>query len=150
MRAVLQRVSRVRLTINNTIERKIGKGLLVLLAIENSDNNEDLLWLSKKIIMLRIFNDSNEVMNKNILDVQGEIILVSQFTLFASTIKGNRPSYSRASKPENAIKLYNKFVNQLENDFGKHIQTGEFGANMQIELVNDGPVTIIIDTKNKE
>ncbi len=150
MRVVIQRVKNSSVTIDGKVKSQIGKGLLVLLGIEDADSDEDIEWLSKKIVQLRIFDDENGVMNLSVADVGGEILLVSQFTLHASTKKGNRPSYIRASRPEFAIPMYEKFVKQLENDFGKKIQTGEFGAMMDVALVNDGPVTIIIDTKNRE
>jgi D-aminoacyl-tRNA deacylase len=150
MRAVIQRVSNVKLNIKNDRIIEINKGLLVLLAIEGSDKKEDILWLSKKIVRLRIFADSNGEMNKNVLDIQGEVMVISQFTLFASTKKGNRLSYLRAAKREIAYKIYDNFINQIGKDLGEPIKTGKFGADMQINLINDGPVTIIIDTKNKE
>jgi len=150
MRAVIQRVTRASVTINNIIRSEIGKGLLVFIGIEESDNNADIEWLCNKIVQLRIFNDSNEVMNLSILDTGGNILAISQFTLHAKTKKGNRPSYIRAAHPDIAIPLYNKFVSRLSDLMGKEIGTGEFGAMMQVELVNDGPVTIIIDTKEKE
>ena len=150
MRAVIQRVTRASVTINNKIKSEIGPGLLVLAGIEESDNDTDIEWLCNKIVQLRIFNDSSEVMNLSVLDVGGNILAISQFTLHAKTRKGNRPSYIRAAHPDQAIPLYNKFVNRLSHLMGKKIGTGEFGAMMQIELVNDGPVTIIIDTKEKE
>ena len=150
MRAVIQRVLRSDITINGSLHRSIQKGLVVLLGIEDSDTEEDVEWLSSKIVNLRVFNDSEGVMNISVLDINGEILLVSQFTLHASTKKGNRPSYIRASKPEIAITLYEKIIRQLEKDLGKKIETGEFGADMKVELVNDGPVTIVIDTKAKE
>ncbi len=150
MRAVIQRVSEAKVTIANTIKGTIQKGLLVLLAVEEADSTEDIEWLSGKIVRLRIFDDENGVMNCSIQEAQGDILLISQFTLFASTRKGNRPSYSRSARPELAIPLYEKFIERLQQDFGKPIQTGEFGADMLIRLVNDGPVTIIIDSKNRE
>jgi D-aminoacyl-tRNA deacylase len=150
MRAVIQRVTRASVTINNIIRSEIGKGLLVFIGIEESDNNADIEWLCNKIVQLRIFNDRNEVMNLSILDTGGNILAISQFTLHAKTKKGNRPSYIRAAHPDIAIPLYNKFVSRLSDLMGKEIGTGEFGAMMQVELVNDGPVTIIIDTKEKE
>jgi D-tyrosyl-tRNA(Tyr) deacylase len=150
MRAVIQRVTRASVTISNKIRSEIGKGLLVLAGIEESDNDSDIEWLCSKIVQLRIFNDSEEVMNLSVLDIKGEILAVSQFTLHAKTKKGNRPSYIRAARPETAIPLYNMFTSRLAELMGKEIGTGEFGAMMQIELVNDGPVTIIIDTKEKE
>ena len=150
MRAVIQRVTKASVTISKTVHSQIGQGLLVLLGIEDADSEEDIAWLSGKIVNLRIFDDSDSVMNESVLDKKGEIMLVSQFTLHASTKKGNRPSYIRASKPGIAIPLYEKMIAQLSADLGKTIQTGIFGADMKVELVNDGPVTIIIDTKDKE
>jgi len=150
MRAVVQRVSNASVTIKGELKSHIKKGLLIFLGIEDADNMEDIEWLSAKIINLRIFDDENGVMNISVKDVSGDILLVSQFTLHASTKKGNRPSYLRASKPEIAIPLYEKMITQLEKDFGKKIFTGEFGADMKVELLNDGPVTILIDTKTKE
>ena len=150
MKAVIQRVTEASVTIDGTIKGKIGDGLLVLLGIEDVDNDEDISWLSNKIVNLRIFNDAAGVMNKSVLEVSGNILLISQFTLHASTKKGARPSYLKASKPEVAIPLYEKMIAQLQNDLGKNIQTGIFGADMKVELLNDGPVTIVIDTKNKE
>lgn len=150
MRAVIQRVTRASVTINNKIISEIGNGLLVLIGIEEADNETDIEWLSNKIVLLRIFNDSNELMNLSVLDTGGEILAVSQFTLHAKTRKGNRPSYIRAASPELAIPLYEKFVTRLSQLMGKEVKTGEFGAMMRIELVNDGPVTIIIDTREKE
>jgi D-tyrosyl-tRNA(Tyr) deacylase len=136
--------------INGAIHAKIGDGLLVLLGIEDADEPEDIEWLSSKIVNLRIFNDALGVMNVSVQDINGEIMLVSQFTLHASTKKGNRPSYIKASKPHIAIPLYEKMIQQLSDDLGKRIKSGEFGADMKIELLNDGPVTIVIDTKNRE
>ena len=150
MRAVIQRVLRSDITINGSLHRSIQKGLVVLLGIEDADNDEDVEWLSSKIVNLRVFDDKEGVMNISVLDISGDILLVSQFTLHASTKKGNRPSYIRASKPEIAVPLYQKMIKQLETDLGKKIETGEFGADMKVELVNDGPVTIVIDTKAKE
>lgn len=150
MKAVIQRVSQASVTIDGKKVSEISKGLLVLVGIEDADSQEDITWLSSKIINLRIFGDENDVMNLSVKDIDGDILVVSQFTLQASTKKGNRPSYIRASKPDVAIPLYEKFVSQMENDLGKKIQTGEFGADMKVLLLNDGPVTIIIDTKNKE
>ena len=150
MRAVIQRVSQASVTINNIIRSSIGNGLLVLVGIEDADTLEDITWLSNKIVNLRIFNDEQGVMNVSVKENEGDIILVSQFTLHAATKKGNRPSYIRASKPETAIPLYEKMIGQLEQDLGKPIGTGEFGADMKVSLLNDGPVTIIIDTRNKE
>jgi len=150
MRAVIQRVSSASVSIENQIVGSIQQGLLVLLAIEENDSDDDLLWLSGKIVRLRIFNDDSGVMNRSVADVNGGILLISQFTLFASTRKGNRPSYTRAAPPEIAIPLYEKFIAQLAADFGKSIQTGRFGADMQVSLTNDGPVTLIVDSKLKE
>ncbi|MCF8374542.1 MAG: D-tyrosyl-tRNA(Tyr) deacylase [Bacteroidales bacterium] len=150
MRAVIQRVSKASVSIAGQVRSEIGLGLLVLLGIENADADEDIQWLSKKISQLRIFNDEHDVMNLSIQDVGGELICVSQFTLHAKTKKGNRPSYIHAAPPEIAIPLYEKFVAQMENDLGKPVGTGEFGAMMEVSLVNDGPVTIVIDTKRKE
>jgi D-tyrosyl-tRNA(Tyr) deacylase len=150
MRAVIQRVTSASVTISNKIRSEIGIGLLVLVGIEESDNESDIEWLCSKIVQLRIFNDSSDVMNLSVQDIKGEILAVSQFTLHAKTKKGNRPSYIRAARPETAIPLYNKFTIKLSELLEKPISTGEFGAMMQIELVNDGPVTIIIDTKEKE
>ena len=150
MKAVIQRVSQSSVTIDAEIVAEIHKGLLVLVGIEDSDSQEDISWLASKIANLRIFADENEVMNLSLKDIDGEIIVVSQFTLHALTKKGNRPSYIKASKPEIAIPLYESFVKQMEIELGKKIQTGQFGADMKVSLVNDGPVTIIIDTKNKE
>jgi D-aminoacyl-tRNA deacylase len=150
MRAVIQRVSTASVAVDGKIKSHINAGLLVLIGIEDGDSAEDIEWLSVKIINLRIFDDENGVMNISLKECGGDILLVSQFTLHASTKKGNRPSYLRASKPEIAIPMYEKMIEQLANDFGKKIYTGQFGADMKVELVNDGPVTIIIDTKNKE
>ena len=150
MKAVIQRVSQSSVTINEEIVAQIQQGILVLVGIEDTDNQEDINWLTSKIANLRIFEDENEVMNLSLKDIDGEMIVVSQFTLHALTKKGNRPSYIKASKPEIAIPLYESFVQQMEIELGKKIQTGQFGADMKVGLVNDGPVTIIIDTKNKE
>lgn len=150
MKAVIQRVSRSSVTINGNKVAEIDGGLLVLLGIIDDDNKDDISWLSNKIVNLRIFPDENDVMNRSIIDVGGDVILVSQFTLHANTRKGNRPSYIKAAKPDIAIPLYKTFIEQFEMDLGKKVQTGEFGADMKVELLNDGPVTIIIDTKNKE
>jgi D-aminoacyl-tRNA deacylase len=149
MKTVIQRVSHASVTINNNKVASINNGLLILLGIVNEDTQEDINWLSNKIVNLRIFGDEEGVMNKSLLDIGGEVIVVSQFTLHANTKKGNRPSYIKAAKPEVAIPLYENFVKRLEQDLGKKVQTGEFGADMKVELLNDGPVTIIIDTKNK-
>jgi D-tyrosyl-tRNA(Tyr) deacylase len=150
MRAVIQRVSQASVTINGSVTGSIGLGLMVLLGIEPADTDHDIEWLAGKIIRLRIFNDDQGVMNRSIQDVGGDILLVSQFTLFASTKKGNRPSYSRAAPPELAIPLYEKFKTKLGEQLGKPLQTGEFGADMKVALVNDGPVTIVIDSKAPE
>lgn len=150
MKAVIQRVSQSSVTIDAKIVAQIQRGLLVLVGIEDADNQEDINWLTSKIANLRIFEDENEVMNLSLKDIDGEMIVVSQFTLHALTKKGNRPSYIKASKPEIAIPLYESFVQQMEIELGKKVQTGQFGADMKVGLVNDGPVTIIIDTKNKE
>ena len=149
MKVVIQRVSKASVTISNVQVASIKNGLLVLLGIEDDDNQEDIQWLSNKIANLRIFEDEDEVMNKSLLDITGDVIVVSQFTLHASTKKGNRPSYIKAAKPDIAIPLYNAFIKQLESDLGKPVQTGQFGADMKVELINDGPVTIIMDSKNK-
>lgn len=150
MRAVIQRVSKASVTVDEKKVSEIGLGLLVLLGIEDEDNETDINWLSNKIANLRIFNDANDVMNRSVQDVNGDAIVVSQFTLHAATKKGNRPSYIKASKPDVAIPLYEKFVQRMEQDLGKKVGTGIFGADMKVDLLNDGPVTIIIDTKNKE
>ena len=150
MRAVIQRVTKASVSIENRIKSFIGKGLLVLVGIEEADNETDLEWLCSKIVQLRIFDDDNGVMNLSVQDISGEIMAVSQFTLHAKTKKGNRPSYIKAARPEQAIPLYNMFVERLTELLGKEVKTGEFGAMMQIELVNDGPVTIIVDTREKE
>lgn len=149
MKTVIQRVSSASVTIDSIIVANIQKGLLVLVGIENADSQKDIHWLIQKIVNLRIFGDENDVMNLSVKDIQGDIIVVSQFTLHANTKKGNRPSYIKASKPEIAIPLYEDFVQQMELELGKKIQTGKFGADMKVALVNDGPVTIIIDSKNK-
>src|SRR5436309_3461800 len=150
MRAVIQRVSEASVAIAGTVKASIRHGLLVLLGIEEVDTTEDIDWLSGKIVRLRISDDEQGVMNRSVQETGGEILVISQFTLFASTRKGNRPSYSRAARPEVAIPLYESFVRKLAEDFGKPIQTGEFGADMQVALVNDGPVTLVIDTKARE
>ena len=150
MRAVIQRVSRASVTIRNQVKGQIGKGLLVLLAVEELDGPEDIEWLSGKIVRLRVFPDQAGQMNRSVQEVEGDILVISQFTLFASTRKGNRPSYSKSAPPPLAIPLYEAFVQRLGADLGKPVQTGEFGADMQVELVNDGPVTIIIDSKSRE
>jgi D-aminoacyl-tRNA deacylase len=150
MRAVIQRVSKASVKVYDKITGQIEKGLLVLLGIEDADTREDIEWLSSKICNLRIFDDEQGVMNLSVKDVSGSILLVSQFTLHASTKKGNRPSYIKASKPEIAIPMYEQMLAQLETDLGKKVEAGIFGADMKVELLNDGPVTIVIDTKNKE
>lgn len=150
MRAVIQRVTKASVTINGKIKPAIAGGLLVLAGIEDADDDEDIQWLSNKITNLRIFDDENKVPNISVIDAGGDILLVSQFTLQASTRKGNRPSYIKASKATIAIPIYEKLIMQLEKDLGKKISTGEFGADMKVDLVNDGPVTIIIDTKLRE
>lgn len=150
MRAVIQRVSEAKVAIGGAIRGAVERGLLVLLAIEEADGAEDIEWLSGKVVRLRVFDDENGVMNRSVQEAQGGILLISQFTLFASTKKGNRPSYSRSARPEVAIPLYEQFIQRLTADFGKPIQTGEFGADMQVSLTNDGPVTIIIDSKSRE
>lgn len=150
MRVVIQRVSSASVTIDDKIVAEIQKGLLVLVGIEDADTQEDIDWLTAKIAKIRIFGDENEVMNLSVQDVDGDIIVVSQFTLHAATKKGNRPSYIKASKPEIAIPLYENFVRKLESEIGKKVQTGQFGADMKVGLINDGPVTIIIDSKNRE
>lgn len=150
MRAVIQRVTKASVTIDGKIHSQIGSGLLVLLGIEDADTGEDIQWLSGKIVNLRIFDDADGVMNESVRDKNGDVILVSQFTLHASTKKGNRPSYIKASKPEVAIPLYEEMIQQLSADLGKPVGSGSFGADMKVELLNDGPVTILIDSKNKE
>ena len=150
MKAVIQRVSQASVTIDSNIVAEIRKGLLVLVGIEDADVQEDIVWLTSKIANLRIFEDENEIMNLSVKECDGDIIVVSQFTLHASTKKGNRPSYIKAAKPDIAIPLYENFVFQLEQELGKKIQTGKFGADMKVLLLNDGPVTIIIDTKNRQ
>lgn len=150
MRAVIQRVSHASVTIDGEIRGKIGKGYLVLLGCENADTQEDINWLSHKIAGLRVFDDENGVMNKSVQDIDGEVLIVSQFTLWASYKKGNRPSYLRAGSHEVTIPLYEAFIKAMEKELGKPVATGEFGADMKVELLNDGPVTICMDTKNKE
>ena len=150
MRVVIQKVSKASVAVENEIISSIKQGLLVLLGIEDADTDEDIDWLVKKITQLRIFNDENGVMNRSVKDVDGEVIVVSQFTLHANTKKGNRPSYIRASKPDFAVPMYEKFILKMEAALGKKVGTGKFGAMMDVELVNDGPVTIIIDSKQKE
>lgn len=150
MKVVIQRVLESSVIISEKIRGNISQGLLVLLGIESLDNDSDIDWLVNKILNLRIFNDDKEVMNQSLIDVNGDILLISQFTLHASTKKGNRPSYIQAAKPDIAIPLYEKFITRMQQQLGKEIQTGEFGADMKVSLVNDGPVTIIIDTKDKK
>jgi len=150
LRIVLQRVSKASVTVDEKTISSIDNGLLLLLGITQEDNFEDIQWLARKIVNLRIFNDEYGVMNKSVLDIEGDIIVVSQFTLYASTKKGNRPSYIKAAKPDMAISLYESFVSEIQGVLGKKVVTGIFGANMQVTLVNDGPVTITIDSKNKE
>ena len=150
MRIVIQRTKKSSVCVNGKITGEINKGLMILLGIEEADDNTDIEWLVRKIIGLRIFDDENGVMNLSITDINGDILLVSQFTLHASTKKGNRPSYIRAARPEKAIVLYEEFIRQLSDALGKKIQTGIFGAMMEVNILNDGPVTIIIDSKNKE
>lgn len=150
MRALIQRASHASVTIDDQLKSSIQQGLLVLIGIEDNDTNEDCEWLTNKIVNLRIFDDENGVMNKSLADISGELLIVSQFTLHAMTAKGNRPSYIRAAKPEVAIPLYETFCNLATQKLGKPVQTGIFGADMQVELLNDGPVTIWIDSKNKE
>ncbi|MBO7125014.1 MAG: D-tyrosyl-tRNA(Tyr) deacylase [Bacteroidales bacterium] len=150
MRAVVQRVSHASVTIEGNVKSEIGKGFLVLLGIEDTDTDEDIQWLSGKIARMRVFEDENQLMNLSLDDVHGDILLISQFTLFASTKKGNRPSFIRAARPEKAIPMYETFIKQLQSEFQGKVLTGEFGADMKVSLLNDGPVTIVIDTKNKE
>ncbi|MEP2773489.1 MAG: D-aminoacyl-tRNA deacylase [Fulvivirga sp.] len=150
MIAVIQRVSKSSVTIAGEVKSEIGQGLNILLGIEGADTQEDITWLTRKIANMRIFDDENGVMNKSVLDIHGEILVISQFTLHASTKKGNRPSYIKAAKPDFAIPLYKKFVEHLELEIGKPVGTGEFGADMKVEIQNDGPVTIIVDTKDKK
>jgi D-tyrosyl-tRNA(Tyr) deacylase len=150
MRAVIQRVSQASVAIGGAIRAAIPRGLVVLVAVEEADTPEDLEWLSGKIVRLRIFNDDQSVMNRSLTEVGGEVLVISQFTLFASAKKGNRPSYSRAARPEIAVPLYEAFVRKLAQDLGKPIKTGEFGADMQVSLTNDGPVTILLDTRARE
>ena len=150
MRAVIQRVSEASVVIAGQVKSAINTGLVVLLAVEESDTSEDIDWMSGKMVRLRIFRDDQGLMNRSVQEVQGDILIVSQFTLFASTRKGNRPSYSRAARPEIAVPLYEAFVRRVAEESGRPVQTGEFGADMKVNLINDGPVTILIDTKNKE
>jgi D-tyrosyl-tRNA(Tyr) deacylase len=149
MIVVIQRVSEASVKIDGAIKAEIGTGLMILLGIEEADGEEDIAWLSKKIVNLRIFPDENDVMNRSLIEIDGQILLISQFTLHASTKKGNRPSYIKAAKPDISIPLYQKMIAALESELGKPIGTGEFGADMKVALVNDGPVTIVIDSKNK-
>lgn len=150
MITVIQRVSEASVTIDSMVKGKIGKGLMILLGIEEADGKEDIDWLVRKLLNLRVFDDEDGIMNKSLIDVEGEILLISQFTLHASTKKGNRPSYIKAAKPDVAIPLYEQFIVAMETELGKEIQTGEFGADMKVGLINDGPVTIIIDSKDKK
>ena len=150
MRVVIQKVTQASVSIENQIVASIDKGLLVLVGIEDGDTNEDIAWLSSKIVNLRVFDDENGVMNLSVKEVEGEVLIVSQFTLHASTKKGNRPSYIKSARPEVAIPIYEAFIKQVESLLGKRVPTGQFGAMMQVSLCNDGPVTILIDTKNKE
>ena len=150
MRAVIQRVQEASVTIEATVRGRIGPGLLILLATENDDGPEDIEWLSGKIVRMRIFGDEQGLMNRSVMDMEGDILLISQFTLYASTRKGNRPSFIRAARPEQAVPLYERFHKQLERDLGRTVATGEFGAHMKVALVNDGPVTILIDSRNRE
>ena len=150
MRVVIQKVTEASVSIENQIVGSIDKGLLVLVGIEDGDTNEDIAWLSSKIVNLRVFDDDNGVMNLSVKEVEGEVLIVSQFTLHASTKKGNRPSYIKSARPEVAIPIYEAFIKQVESLLGKRVPTGQFGAMMQVSLCNDGPVTILIDTKNKE
>ena len=150
MRVVIQKVTQASVSIENQIVASIDKGLLVLVGIEDTDTNDDIAWLSAKIVNLRVFDDDNGVMNLSVKEVEGEVLIVSQFTLHASTKKGNRPSYIKAARPEVAIPIYEAFIKQVESLLGKRVPTGQFGAMMQVSLCNDGPVTILIDTKNKE
>ncbi|HLO80886.1 MAG TPA: D-aminoacyl-tRNA deacylase [Chitinophagaceae bacterium] len=150
MRVVIQRVTYASVKVDGGIRGQVGPGLLVLMGVEDADGDEDIEWMSGKIVNLRIFNDENGVMNRSVIDTRGDILLISQFTLHASTKKGNRPSYLKASKPDHAIPVYEKMISRLEKDLGKPIQRGVFGADMKVELLNDGPVTIFIDSKQKE
>jgi D-tyrosyl-tRNA(Tyr) deacylase len=150
MRAIIQRVTEASVTIDAQVKGRIGTGLLILVGVEPPDSSEDIAWLAGKIVRLRIFNDEHGVMNRSVQEVGGGVLVISQFTLFASTHKGNRPSYSRAAAPEIAVPFYEAFVKQLETELGKPVQTGEFGADMKVSLLNDGPVTIIVDTKARE
>jgi len=150
MRAVIQRVSEASVSINGTVKGAIGKGLLILVAIEDSDTAEDIEWMSGKIVRMRIFNDPQGLMNLSVQDIGGELLVISQFTLFANTKKGNRPSYTRSARPEAAVPLYEAFLSRLAQDFGQEVNSGEFGADMKVTLCNDGPVTILVDSKQRE
>jgi D-aminoacyl-tRNA deacylase len=150
MRVVIQRVTTASVKVDGEIRGEVGPGLLVLMGVEDADGDQDIEWMSSKIVNLRIFDDENGVMNVSVLDKQGDILLISQFTLHASTKKGNRPSYIKASKPDHAVPVYEKMISRLEKDLGKSIQKGVFGADMKVQLLNDGPVTIFIDSKQKE
>lgn len=150
MRVVIQRVTQANVKVDGEIRGEVGPGLLVLMGVEDADGQEDIAWMSGKIVNLRVFDDENGVMNRSVIDMGGDILLISQFTLHASTKKGNRPSYIRASKPDHAVPVYEKMILQLEHDIGRPIQRGVFGADMKVSLVNDGPVTIFIDSKQKE
>lgn len=150
MRVVIQRVTRAFVTVDGRLKSAVGKGLLILVGVEDEDGTEDVEWLAQKVVKLRIFDDENGVMNRSVVDVNGEILIVSQFTLHALTAKGNRPSYIRASKPEHAVPIYELFCKRVGELLGKSVGTGVFGADMKVELINDGPVTILIDTKHKE
>ena len=150
MRAVIQRVSEASVSINGTVKGAIGKGLLILVAIEDSDTAEDIEWMSGKIVRMRIFNDPQGLMNLSVQDIGGELLVISQFTLFANTKKGNRPSYIRSARPEAAVPLYEAFLSRLAQDLGREVKSGEFGADMKVTLCNDGPVTILVDSKQRE
>lgn len=150
MRAVIQRVSEASVSINGTVKGAIGKGLLILVAIEDSDTAEDIEWMSGKIVRMRIFNDPQGLMNLSVQDIGGELLVISQFTLFANTKKGNRPSYTRSARPEAAVPLYEAFLSRLAQDLGREVKSGEFGADMKVTLCNDGPVTILVDSKQRE
>jgi len=150
MRVIIQRVSQASVEINNIIKSKIDNGLLILAGFEETDNEEDIIWMANKISLLRVFNDKNKIMNLSVSEVGGDILVISQFTLYAKTKKGNRPSYIKSAPPDIAIPLYDNFISVLKNIIGKEIKTGEFGAMMNVSLINSGPVTIFIDTKNKE
>jgi len=150
MKVVIQRVKKSSVSINNSIKSEIGKGLLLLVGFEKDDNEDDLVWMGNKIISLRIFDDNDGIMNLSVKDINGELLVISQFTLHAKTKKGNRPSYIKAAKPEISIPLYEQFIKELKKNIDSELKTGEFGADMQVSLINDGPVTIIIDSKNKK